>query len=102
MAFTATAKITYNKNPLSTPVTTSLPGCYFKIDGAAGFGGGKDAGIYTANIRVYINQTTRENDIGDDYQPLSYVGTATYVAGQDPYIAIYTAEMAKYSDSVEV
>ena len=100
MAFTATLTLNLNNNPLSTPVSISQAACYFRLGTISG---GKESGVYTAPLKVYVNQATRLNDVGDDIafaSPYLKQVSTPYVTGSDPYPALYAVAMANYPDAV--
>lgn len=99
MAFTAT--LTIPLNITGTVISLIQGGCYFKIDGTT-IQGGKDAGAWTARVRVYANQDVRNNDLGDDYVAGAFMVRTPYVINVDPYSGLYLAAKVGYSDAVDV
>ena len=101
MAFTATYTLKLNNNTASTPVTLTQAAAYFKIDGTS-VTGGKDAGQWCATVRVYANQATRNNDLGDFIPATDFAIATPYVANVDPYSALYAVAKTGYGDAVDV
>jgi hypothetical protein len=103
MAFTATYTLKLNNNPASTPVTLTQAACYFKLGNISG---GKETGYYTAPLKVYVNQQTRNNDLGDIIDlasaPALPIAVTPYVANVDPYPALYAVAKSPYTDAVDV
>lgn len=96
MAFTATYNLKLNSTGNTIPITEA----YFRIDGTS-ISGGKDSG-YSAIVRVFVNQATRNADRGDFIQGSEFSVSTPYVLNEDPYPALYLVAKAGYSDAVDV